>query len=410
MYGNLIQLDGDQTATTWRRVPLAAAGGVGVIDEDGLQELLFRHAEILPLGKIDPAYDDAVPVCRELGSRAGAADVLYLTPTGRIILAEFKLWRNPEARREVVGQILDYARVLASWSYDDLEREVRSRTKRSPYEIVSQAHGDVREALFVDRVARNLKRGEFLLLIIGDGIREGVKEIVDYVQEHSGLRFNLALVEAAVFRREDSVEDDVIIQPRVLAQTELVPRTILVRKTVLEETDDDPVEEHEPTPVEDENERFWTAVLDDFGFDDRELTVPDPATTSAVYVGVRGSGWRDTGLWFDAWTDRGKRQIYVAFRRRKGQRMAERVFDDILRVLRADQQLPEGVEPEIDLPGWEEWSVGDKPHLGFRRATEFLDGTEIRDFDEAVEWMRSHFNLLVSRLHPECRRRLGAKG
>ena len=285
MYGNLIQLTSDGAASSkWRRVPVASAGGGGPFDEAHLQEVLFRHAEILPLVEIDPAYDGAVPVCRELGTRAGAADALYLTPTGKIVLAEFKLWRNPEARREVIGQILDYARVLASWSYDDLEREVRSRTKRSPYEIVSQAHGDVREALFVDRVARNLKRGEFLLLIIGDGIREGVKEIVDYVQEHSGLRFNLALVEAAVFRRGSGDGDDLIIQPRVLAKTELIQRTILVRKTLLEETDDDPVEEHEPTPVEDENERFWTAVLREFAFDDRKLTAPDPATTSELGV------------------------------------------------------------------------------------------------------------------------------
>ena len=136
----------------------------------------------------------------ELGTRAGSADALYLTPTGRIILAEFKLWRNPGARREVIGQILDYAGVLASWSYDDLEREVRNRTKRSPFEIVSEAHGSVQEHIFVDRVARRLKRGEFLLLIIGDGIRQGVEEIASYVQEHSGLRLNLALVEAAIFR------------------------------------------------------------------------------------------------------------------------------------------------------------------------------------------------------------------
>ena len=68
--------------------------------------------------------------------------------------------------------------------------------------------------------------------------------------------------------------------------------------------------------------------------------------------------------------------------------------------------MPGGGQQEIDLPGWEEWSVGTKPHVGFRRGTEFLDGTEIRDFEEAVEWMREHFNRLVSRLHPECRRRL----
>ncbi|WP_419160879.1 hypothetical protein [Candidatus Palauibacter sp.] len=137
-----VQLSEDLTASaTWRHVPVAPAGGEGPIDEGRLQEVLFRHADILPLGEIDPAYIDPVPVCMELATRAGSADALYLTPTGRIILAEFKLWRNPGARREVIGQILDYARVLASWSYDDLERAVRNRTKRSPFDIVSEAHG-----------------------------------------------------------------------------------------------------------------------------------------------------------------------------------------------------------------------------------------------------------------------------
>ena len=225
-----------------------------------MQQVLFQHTDILPLGEIDSAYDSSVPVCMELSTRAGSADALYLTPTGRIVLAEFKLWRNPEARREVIGQILDYARVLASWSYDDLDRQVRNRTKRSPYDIVSEAHGDVEEHVFVDNVARRLKRGEFLLLIIGDGIREDVEDIVSYVQEHSGLRFNLALIEAAIFRRQGG--EGLIVQPRILARTELIPRTVLVRKTILEETDDDPIEEHEPSPIEDENERFWRAVLE----------------------------------------------------------------------------------------------------------------------------------------------------
>ena len=62
-----------------------------------------------------------------------------------------------------------------------------------------RAHGHVvHEAEFVDNVTRHLKRGEFLLLIVGDGIREDVEHIVDFVQRHSGLHFNLALVEAAL--------------------------------------------------------------------------------------------------------------------------------------------------------------------------------------------------------------------
>ena len=135
----------------------------------------------------------------------------------------------------------------------------------------------MQEHVFVDNVARRLKRSEFLLLIIGDGIREGVEDIVSYVQEHRGLRFNLALIEAAVFHRADQA--DLIIQPRVLARTELLPRTVLVRRPILEETDDDPIEEHESSPIEDENERFWTAVLQDLAFDDPQPVLPQPSRT-----------------------------------------------------------------------------------------------------------------------------------
>ena len=98
-----------------------------------------------------------------------------MNPLGRLTLAEFKLWRNPQARREVIGQILDYAKELASWGYEDLQREVSKTLKRPGnvlYELVRERAPD--EAAFIDRVTRHLKRGEFLLLIVGDGIREDV--------------------------------------------------------------------------------------------------------------------------------------------------------------------------------------------------------------------------------------------
>lgn len=402
MYGNLVQLNEDLTArTTWRHVPVGPSSSESGIDEGRLQEVLFQHADILPLGEIDPAYASPVPVCTELGTRAGSADALYLTPTGRIILAEFKLWRNPGARREVIGQILDYARVLAAWNYDDLEREVRNRTKRSPFEIVSAACPDVQEHVFVDNVARRLKRGEFLLLIIGDGIREGVEDIVSYVQEHSGLRFNLALVEAAVFRPTDS--DDLIIQPRVLARTELLPRTVLVRRTIVGQTDDDPIEEHEPSPIEDENERFWTAVLQDFAFDDPQPVLPQPSKGATVWVKVEGSGWGGWGMSFGAFLNRNQSSIGAYLTWRAGFPEEGRAFREIIGALSSGEELGN------ELDGWKSWtnSTG-QPRVGFSRNMEFVDG-KIRNFDEAVGWMREHFNRLVSALHPECRRRLRLK-
>lgn len=39
---------------------------------------------------------------------------------------ECKLWRNPQARREVLAQILEYASLLRGWSYGDLTARLKA--------------------------------------------------------------------------------------------------------------------------------------------------------------------------------------------------------------------------------------------------------------------------------------------
>lgn len=108
-YGNLIRIDPARSGPPeiLRRIPLGTLVTEGGIDESSLRDLLFEYPETLPLGTIDAAFADPVPVCRELSTPAGYVDAVYVNPLGRLVLAEFKLWRNPQARREVIGQILD---------------------------------------------------------------------------------------------------------------------------------------------------------------------------------------------------------------------------------------------------------------------------------------------------------------
>ena len=122
-YGDLIRVDTDNDSApeVLQRVPLVSGITRGGIDEATLQDLLFRYPQTLPIDTIDAAYAGAVPICKELTLPAGYADALYVNQLGRLTLAEFKLWRNPQARREVIGQILDYAKDLASWGYEDLQ-------------------------------------------------------------------------------------------------------------------------------------------------------------------------------------------------------------------------------------------------------------------------------------------------
>ena len=194
-------------------------------DEAWLQRLIVNNPSLLPVGQIEPAFDTLVPVCTELPMKSGFVDNLLMTPAGDIALVECKLWRNPEARREVVAQIIDYAKDLSKWSYENLQDAIQRATKttQSLYKLVT-SQGEEDEAEFHDTVSRNLRRGRFLLLIVGDGIREGMEGMADFLQQHAGFHFVLAFIEIALFEAHGG---GYIAQPRVLTRTTNIERAIV---------------------------------------------------------------------------------------------------------------------------------------------------------------------------------------
>ena len=52
---------------------------------------------------------------------AGRIANLFVNPSGQITIVVAKLRKNPDARRSVVGLILEYANHLAACSYDELK-------------------------------------------------------------------------------------------------------------------------------------------------------------------------------------------------------------------------------------------------------------------------------------------------
>ena len=81
-----------------------------VFDEAWLQELLILNPSLLPVKELDASLDDLIPIGREVSVTAGSIDNLYITSEGAICIVETKLWRNPDAHRSVVAQIIDYAK------------------------------------------------------------------------------------------------------------------------------------------------------------------------------------------------------------------------------------------------------------------------------------------------------------
>src|SRR4051794_8880528 len=110
------------TASVMKRITFAKQSGG--YDERWLQSLVMSHPTVLAADDIEPAFATVIPVCTELPTGSGFIDNLLVTPNGDLAIVECKLWRNPEARREVVAQIIEYAKSLARWSFEDLEQAI----------------------------------------------------------------------------------------------------------------------------------------------------------------------------------------------------------------------------------------------------------------------------------------------
>lgn len=199
--------------------------------ENDLQQILEGVPESLPYKDFDPFFDDSICIGRELPTQAGPLDLLMISPAGGLTLVETKLWKNPESRRKVLAQTFDYARCLAAWSYEDLEQKIQRYHKfeLSLYDWLGQQEFGEQlpdsESEFVDSVSENLRNGRFLLLVIGDGIKGSLEQLVDFVRDYSQLQYRIGLIEMKCFRLNDC--DAKLLVPRIVVKSKEIERSIV---------------------------------------------------------------------------------------------------------------------------------------------------------------------------------------
>jgi hypothetical protein len=189
-----------------------------------------RNPGCLPITEIEPSLDTFFPICREMQTPRGYIDNLLMTGSGDIAIVETKLYRNPQARREALAQILDYATTLFEMDYSTFEqcalKGIFSPAVKPPSLYEALPEGDkLQDSVFHDAVSRNLRLGRAILLIVGDGIRSEAEELLSGMHAHARFGFTLSLVELAVFKMRDT--EHLLVQPRILAKTVTVQRTVV---------------------------------------------------------------------------------------------------------------------------------------------------------------------------------------
>ncbi|WP_431245325.1 hypothetical protein [Leifsonia xyli] len=144
----------------------------GYDNEAALQQILHEHPSLIP------GVSDRAVACREFQSGVGPADVVILSDEGELTLVECKLAANPQVRREVIGQVLDYASRIWRMDVDAFEQTWKraEKNERSPFEQLNDDSGRIRAAL-----QDNLTAGRFNLVLAVDDLNFDVKRIVEFL-------------------------------------------------------------------------------------------------------------------------------------------------------------------------------------------------------------------------------------
>lgn len=164
--------------------------------EDVLQELLARYPNLLAGSQIDSTEPrrwllvsrEAPLPLEEHGPDWFSVDHLFLDQDAIPTLVEVKRSTDPRIRREVVGQMLDYAaNAVVNWPVEivhNLFDEACKESGKVPEQVLKdflQEEGEPAE--FWDRVKSNLLAGRIRLVFVADHIPLELQRVVQFLNQ-----------------------------------------------------------------------------------------------------------------------------------------------------------------------------------------------------------------------------------
>lgn len=192
--------------------------------EDALQTLIEKYPAVIPGKQIDPSGENPpkfVLLRREMPVGGWSLDHLLVDQEGVLTLVEAKLIQNPEARREVIGQVLEYAaNAIALWG-NGRARECAveywtARNENVDDVIERTLGGDINASDLWKMVETKVRQGHIRLIIAADELRPEVRRIIEYL--------NAEMENAEVYGLElrcyGSSDDLLVLVPRLVGQTQ----------------------------------------------------------------------------------------------------------------------------------------------------------------------------------------------
>jgi len=200
--------------------------------ESDLQRHLAAHPELLSAEAAEDERRRWLLIRREMGVAdreegrdRWSLDHLFVDQDAIPTFVEVKRSSDTRLRREVVGQMLDYAaNASAYWDAGRLRSAFESRfadAAAASEELSVFIEDELEPETFWDAVAANLKERRLRLVFVADRIPPELRSIVEFLNEQ------LQLTEVIAVEVKQYVEPDgqrVNIVPRVIGETEMARR------------------------------------------------------------------------------------------------------------------------------------------------------------------------------------------
>lgn len=222
MTDGIFHIDGDGA--------LAAMSVARFDAEAVLQELLVNHPDLLAGGQMNPGEprrwalvqrEQGVPDRDAPGYRF-SIDHLFVDQDAVPTLVEVKRSTDTRIRREVVGQMLDYAaNGVRYWPVSDLRTAfhvTQAGFGLDPASVVADLCGEPEVTVdeFFSRVADNLRAGRVRMVFVADLIPDELMRITEFLNE----QMNPAEVFAVEVKQYRAPEyDGIVIVPTVYGRT-----------------------------------------------------------------------------------------------------------------------------------------------------------------------------------------------
>lgn len=161
--------------------------------EDDLQKIIAKFPRLLSFHSSEASSADWILIKREIGvpQQEGGAnrwslDHLFIDSTGLPILVEVKRSTDTRIRREVVGQLLDYAaNAVAYWPIEYIQNSFAQECAQqgtNPEESLNDFLGEkITIENFWLTVKTNLQAGRVRLLFVADSIPDELRRIIEFL-------------------------------------------------------------------------------------------------------------------------------------------------------------------------------------------------------------------------------------